>query len=272
MRYDLLALDLDGTTLSSQGRVLPKTHAAIDRLRARGVDVVLVTGRHHVAARPFHADLGLDTPAICCNGGYVYDFAEERVTVGTPMTRDQARRLLDIGRRHGVHGLVYTSDAMNYEIENAHMRRFIAWAATCPDAVRPTIRRVDDFARLIDDADAIWKFLISHDDRARLDAWTAEAERSGEFAIEYSWANRLDVVPAGNSKGLRLVEWAAERGIPAERIVAIGDNHNDRSMIVMAGRGVAMGNAEADVKAVADLVVADNDHDGIAEAIATLWP
>ena len=64
----------------------------------------------------------------------------------------------------------------------------------------------------------------------------------------------------------------ASRGTPAERIVAIGDNHNDHSMISMAGCGVAMGNAESEVKAIARLVVADNDHDGIAEAIATLWP
>lgn len=272
MQYDLLALDLDGTTLSSEGVVLPSTRAAIERVRAAGVEVVLVTGRHHVATRPYHADLGLETPVICCNGCYVYDFGADAVVVGSSLSREQALGLLDITRRHGVHGLVYTADAMNYEVENPHMRWFNAWVMSCPEAVRPKVRRVDDFRRLIETADTIWKFVISHDDRARLDAWSLEAERAGDVSIEYSWSNRLDVVRAGNSKGGRLIEWAASRGIPAERIVAIGDNHNDHSMISMAGCGVAMGNAESEVKAIARLVVADNDHDGIAEAIAALWP
>ncbi len=271
MPYDILALDLDGTTLDRAGLVSPRTAEAIAAVRARGVEVVLVTGRHHVAARPFHAELGLDTPAICCNGTYVYDFVGDRVIEGAPLSRERARALLALCRRHGVHTLVYCDRAMNYEVENAHMKALTAWAAGIAEPIRPTIERVDDLGAVIETVPVLWKFVVSHDDPAVLAAWTAEAEAEGGLSVEFSWRNRLDVVAAGNTKGRRLIEWAAERGIPAARIVAVGDNHNDLSMIEGAGLGIAMGNAEDEVKAVADLIVAGNDADGVAEAIERVF-
>lgn len=267
MRYDLLALDLDGTTLDREGLIRPTTRDAIAAARARGVEVVLVTGRHHVATRPFHTELGLDTPAICCNGTYVYDFAQDAVVTGTPMPRERAQSLLALCRRHDVHTLVYTETAMTFEVENDHMRRLKAWAASVEGPIKPEIVHVADLERVVELAPIIWKFVVSHSDKAALDRWIAAAEAGGGLSIEYSWQNRIDVVAAGNTKGRRLIEWAAARGVPAERIVAVGDNHNDLTMIEGAGLGIAVGNAEDEVKAVADLVVAANDQDGVVEAI-----
>ncbi|HXP96206.1 MAG TPA: pyridoxal phosphatase [Telmatospirillum sp.] len=265
--YRLIALDLDGTALDSTGTIQPSTKTAVRNALDRGVTVVLVTGRHHVATAPFHRELGLKTPAICCNGAYVYDFATQRAIVGDPMSPPQARHMLEICRRHDVHCLLYTSEAMTYEIENPHIARLKAWADSFIPSLRPELRQVASFERLIDNTPFLWKFVVSHDDPRVLSSWSADAQGGGDYAIEYSWTDRVDVTKAGNSKGRRLIEWASSQNIEPSEIIAFGDNHNDLSMIRAVGFGVAMGNAEAALKADAAWVTTSNDRDGIATAL-----
>ncbi|WP_165443472.1 HAD-IIB family hydrolase [Olsenella sp. Marseille-P4559] len=85
----------------------------------------------------------------------------------------------------------------------------------------------------------------------------------------FSTANSLELSPKDVSKGAALVELCQLLGIPVEKGVAIGDSGNDLDMLRDAGLGIAMGNASSDVLAAADVVVADNDHGGCAEAIYT---
>lgn len=269
-RFRLVALDLDGTSLDGRGRLRPATRAAVDEVRAAGVEVVLVTGRHHVLTRPLHAEFGLDTPAICCNGTYVWDFAAERPLIGEPMDKDKAREMLATCRRHGVHTLIYVRDAMTYEVSTPHLEGLQAWARTFPEPMRPRLLHVTDFEATIAEAPLVWKLVVSCDDDATIAAWHAEATALAGFNIESSWWNRWDVMVAGASKGPRLIEWAAARGIAPDEILAFGDNLNDVSMISSVGHGVAMGNAAEGLKAVADEIIGDNDGDAIAEALRRL--
>ena len=108
-------------------------------------------------------------------------------------------------------------------------------------------------------------------------------ERAGEAArAEGRWSvvvwepsrngykfDTLSLSPPGTSKGAAF-SWLADRlGVTQPGTMAVGDYHNDVSLVAVAGRGIAMGNAVAAVRAVARAVVADNDNDGVAEAIET---
>jgi len=267
MPLRLIALDLDGTAIDSRRAVRPSTRAALDEARGRGIEVVLVTGRHHVAAGPYHHELGLSSPAVCCNGAYLHDYGRGRAIVGDPLSKDQARRIVDAARAADLKLLVYSGDAMNFEREDDHLRGLIAWANTCPPSVRPVLRLVDDFERLIDEEEIIWKVVVSHDDPGVVRAAVDGMRRTMDLAYEWSWSDRVDIARAGNSKGSRLLEWAEGQGYAASEIIAFGDHLNDLSMLEPVGVGVAMGNAEAEVKAVADWVTGSNDADGIAEAL-----
>ena len=68
MAFRMIALDLDGTLLDPEGRVRPSTIAALGTAKEQGLEVVLVTGRHHTVTRPYFEELGLSGSAICCNG------------------------------------------------------------------------------------------------------------------------------------------------------------------------------------------------------------
>lgn len=267
MTYRLVALDLDGTLLDSQLQIRAETIDAIARLRAQGIEAMIVTGRHHIAAYPYWKQLGLELPAICCNGAYVYDFANDRPLANDPLTRDEARRLLALARRHAVYTMVYDRDFMAYETVDGHLRKLLNWAASLAPAVRPRIEKVESFERLVDSAQTIWKFITAADDAAAMRAFVDDVEQSLGLCCVWSGATRLDITHAGNSKGHRLTQWIAAQGIAAAEVIAFGDHQNDIEMLRMMGTGVAMGNSQADVQACADWVTGSNDGSGIADAL-----
>jgi len=270
MPVRMIALDLDGTLLDPDGRIRPATVSALAAAAAAGVDVVLVTGRHHSVTRPYQDELGLLGSAICCNGTYVYDFAAGCIVDGAPIPDADARALIAQARRHGVDLYAYTADCMYYEVPSPHLDKLATWIDSLATRPKPVLRHVASALLLLDRGEAIWKFVGTHDDADRLSGWFAEVEAIPTLSAEYSWHDRVDVMSAGCSKGARLVSWAASRGIAAADIVAFGDNFNDLTMLTGVGCGIAMGNAPDAVKAVATEVIGANDSDAIAERVTRL--
>ena len=158
--YKLLAFDLDGTLLNSQGEILESSKKAIKTVQQMGVKVVLVTGRHHVAVRPYHYELGLDTPAICCNGTYIMDFSQPEPVYSQPLSKDNARSIIKIAREQNLHILMYVNDAMTFEVMNLHMEKLCNWAGRQLGFVRPEIRQIDDIAQVMESSKAIYKFVF----------------------------------------------------------------------------------------------------------------
>ena len=270
MPFRMIALDLDGTVLDREGRIRPRTAEALDAARAHGLEVVLVTGRHHSVARPYYEELGLEGPTICCNGTYVYDFPASRVLSGQPFDPADARRLVASCRRHGVEVWAYLDDAMLYEVPTPHLLKLGVWIDGLATRPKPQLRQVRSLEAVLEAMPAVWKFVVTHREAGRLAGWYAEAETMPAFGVEYSWHDRIDVMRRGNSKASRLIAWAASQGIEPADIVAFGDNFNDMEMLLQVGHGVAMGNAPDAVKAAAAETVGSNDTDAIGEAIFRL--
>lgn len=267
MKYRLIALDLDGTLLNSQLQIRKETIDALRRARAQGVQAMIVTGRHHVAAYAYWHQLGLELPAICCNGAYMYDYRARQPLANDPLTRDEARKLLKLVRKHAIDTMVYDKDFMAYETVNKHLRAMLNWSATLPVAVRPRVEHVQSYEQLLENAETIWKFTSSCEDRAALAAYVAEIEQSLGLSCVWSGHNRLDIGHAGNSKGRRLAGWIAEQGIAPEEVIAFGDEQNDMEMLRLVGMGVAMGNSGHDIQACANWTTGNNDSNGIADAL-----
>ncbi|MGV6988395.1 pyridoxal phosphatase [Testudinibacter sp. P80/BLE/0925] len=267
MKYRVVAFDLDGTLLNSQGEILASSIEAINVARAKGVKVVLVTGRHHTAVKPYYHQLQLDTPIICCNGTYIYDVASDSTPIANPFTWQQARKVIETAEQLGIHLLMYTRDQMTFTEFNPHMRKFSQWVAQCPENVRPNLQQISSFYAPLANQQAIWKFVISHPDRALMESAVAQLP-SEQFSCEWSWLDRVDVANNGNSKGGRLLELLKSWNVDPQQVIAFGDNHNDISMLTAVGLGVAMGNAEADVKTQAKLITTDHDQNGIQQVLA----
>ncbi|WP_075272424.1 pyridoxal phosphatase [Yersinia pseudotuberculosis] len=267
MTYRIIALDLDGTLLDHKKRILPESLSALAQARAEGVKVIVVTGRHHVAIHTFYQALQLDTPAICCNGTYIYDYQNKKVLDSNPLTPQQAVQVLQLLEKTQIHGLMYVDDAMLYQQTTGHVTRTLSWAESLPPAQRPTFLQVNSLLDAAHSATAIWKFATSHPDTAQLKAFAARVEAEMGLACEWSWHDQVDIAQAGNSKGKRLQQWVESQGLSMQEVIAFGDNFNDLSMLEAAGLGVAMGNSDDAIKQRADLVIADNEQPGIAAVI-----
>ncbi|MCW9711188.1 pyridoxal phosphatase [Avibacterium sp. 21-586] len=266
MNYQAVAFDLDGTLLNSQGQILAENKQAITKLQQQGVKVLLVTGRHHTAVVPYYVELGLTTPIICCNGTYVYDVQNDNVLAANPLSQQQAQQIYDTATKHHCHLLMYSRNAMNYAELNPHMEKFLKWVASCPENIRPLVRKVESIQDVIDHDKPIWKCVISAQNKDIMNQVVAELPIE-QFSCEWSWVDRVDIANAGNTKGARLLEVLNQWQIAPQQVLAFGDNHNDISMLTAVGLGVAMGNAEDDVKHQAKITITSNDEAGIAQVL-----
>ncbi len=269
MTYQAIAFDLDGTLLNSKGQILDSSKQAIRAARDKGIKVILVTGRHHTAVKPYYYELDLDTPVICCNGTYVYQPQTDEVLAANPLSAAQAEKVINVAEQYGIHLLMYSRNTMNYMQLNPHMEKFSKWVQSCAENVRPDVQQVDSFHRLLANGETIWKFVISHPDRSLMDKAVAELPPA-EFSCEWSWIDRVDVANNGNSKGDRLLELLNRWQIDPQNVIAFGDNHNDTSMLTAVGLGVAMGNAEDEVKRQVKRVTLSNDENGIQQVLNEL--
>lgn len=257
MQHKLLALDLDGTLLNSQhtlSSVLVETLKSISQV----AHVMIVTGRHHVAAQPYHRELGLNTPIICCNGTYIYDYSTNSVLSESSIDKDLAKQFIDLSEEHDLKMVMYVADAMLYSDNRPadYIGPLLKWSHSFPETSRPNIRKVDNFYKELEATEYVWKFVV---EGGNVDNFLNINLVKECFSGERSWIDRVDFSAFGNTKGGRLANYIESLGISLDECVAVGDNHNDISMIKSVGLGIAMKNADAVVKEHADLVT-EKDH------------
>jgi Cof subfamily protein (haloacid dehalogenase superfamily) len=260
----LLALDLDGTLLRSDGAISPKTVCALRAARRRGLSVLFVTARPPRRARLVSQASELSGDAICGNGSIVYDLKSDTVLHQERLRPEHASLLVESLRRavpdvaFAVEvGLRYGCDP-NYAILAEH----------APDRVDPLMRRADAIELC---RQGVTKLIVQQL------AWPLPAllEMTRVFAssratVTHSGSRFVEVMAPGVSKAWALQNYCAVRGINAPEVIAFGDMPNDLPMLRWAGCGVAVANAHPEVLAAADLVTASNDADGVALALQLL--
>ncbi|WP_392565231.1 pyridoxal phosphatase [Utexia brackfieldae] len=271
MTNQAVAFDMDGTLLNNQRQILPETIAVIEKIKAKGIKVVLVTGRHHSVIYPYYYQLGLDAPVVCCNGTYLYDFKQQQAFYANPIDKPQATSLLKQVNEFGIHTLIYTDSMMCYEVLDDHLQGLFGWIDSLPTFLRPKIYQVDSFQDVIEQSSAIYKFATSSHDIPALKAFSVAVEARGDLECEWSWINRADVALKGNTKGNGLEKWSKLTGIPLANMVAFGDSYNDISMLERCGLGIAMGNADVAVQQKADRVIGHNNEPSLATVLTELF-
>ena len=260
----VLALDLDGTLTNDEKIVTPRTRAALDAAAAQGVTIVLASGRPTAGILPLAKELGLDKKGGCVlayNGGKIMDCVTGEALYQVQLGAEFVPELCEFAARQDVAILTYNSEGIVCERDQD------VWAnKECFTTKLPMIH-VDDLASYVDYP--ICKMLITLDPARRDAVCAAGKERfAGRIDLYPSSPFFIEAVPLGVAKDRSLAALLERMGLTRENLMACGDGLNDRSMISYAGVGVAMQNAEDAVKAVADYVTAaDNNHDGVAEAI-----
>ena len=281
MAISLLALDLDGTLLNGRGQISDRNRTAIDKARANGVHVAVVTGRRFRDARPIALELGLDVPLVSHNGALT-KHAETLQTVSVlPLPLDAARQALQVARAAGAD--VWLSDdheglgVLTYDRligENSLVHRYVAWTRQLhgEDESRRAVQQVNLLEEYLDHDPIGLGFSGTCSNMDSL-AELLQAELSSTVKVlstkypEHDFT-LVDVVNPAASKGAGVAATAAELGVSPDEIMAIGDNYNDLEMLLFAGTGVVMANAPLSLREIAGLhPTATNTEDGVALAI-----
>ena len=263
-RPKLVAFDLDGTLLRRDKTISPRNQAAVAGLIKKGVRVVLCTGRPPRTAQVFAEQLGLVELGIVYNGGAVYNFAENRALVRFDFPGEVARQAVQKMRAEhpGVMCGLETSYGWFVDTERYDLtRRELTQQGAVPYESKPDgVGDALDFIR-----DEVTKLLFWHEGE------TPETlnETLRELPLHGTWSmpGLLEIVGPEVNKRTALKRVAEDMGFTAADVAAFGDQHNDREMLVWAGFGVAMGNAEKSVQDLADWLAGDADDDGVAEVV-----
>lgn len=271
MPFKILALDIDGTLLTPRGEITPRTTQAINQARQRGVLVVLVTGRRFGSARDLVLRLQLDIPLVSHNGALTKNIETLETLDFHPLDTDLAHEMIRFGRAHGVdmicnddpHGLG-TMVIESISPDNKPLHRYL-------NNYRSAVVEVPDLLEHIQSPPI--QLTVS----GRCDPTDEFAEKLGEamegriqlFKTRYRAFDLtiLDVLSTTASKGESVARIARQHGIAREEVMAIGDNHNDLTMLRYAGQGVVMANAEDELKQMGFALTTSNEEDGVAQAI-----
>ena len=272
-RISLLAIDVDGTLVNEDNRVLPATRAAVRRAHREGLPLVLATGRRYRTTRQAMDQLSLTLPVVCLGGALAKSRTGETLH-SDPFTVGQVARLLALARSRG-QALILQRDADSRGGPDFVVDASVPWneptryyadfggdsggqEARPEDAPRDDILVVGAFGE--------------REELRRLEVDIADA---GDFATVLVESKRtpgwyLETILGHVDKWSGIRRFALESGLDPHAICAVGDAANDLPMIRSAAFGVAMGNADPVVKQAADWVTESNENNGVATLVERL--
>jgi Cof subfamily protein (haloacid dehalogenase superfamily) len=254
----LVATDLDGTVVRSDGTISDRTRTALAAVEQAGAVLVLVTGRPPRWMPPIVEATGHRGVAICANGALVYDLHIATVVRHSLLSEDAIRDVVAALQRDapGISFAVERHDT-GFAHEPSYKPR---WDSGDPKAVRPLEELYTD---------GVVKLLARHEEMDADELLAVAHASVGELGTltHSSSDGLLEISAVGVSKASGLASLAEEHGIEAAEVVAFGDMPNDLPMLSWAGLGVAVANAHPEVLAIADEVTASNDDDGVAQVL-----
>ena len=256
----VIATDLDGTLLHSDGSLSDRTRAAIGRAEAAGIETVFVTARPPRWLDGLADAVGAHGIALCGNGAFVYDVGARKVTDLRPFDARVVEEIAADLRR--------AFPAVRIAAERVDGPRFEPGFAYRREAHDPSM-----MACLADIVSApIGKLLARCSDAVPADFVARVAQIvQGRAELGVSDSSGLaEMTALGVTKATGLRRWCEGRGVSADDVWAFGDMPNDLPMLHWAGTSFAVGNAHTDVLAVAQHVCPSNDDDGVAHILEIL--
>ena len=262
----LLVLDIDGTIAGQSNDIREPVKQAIRSAQAKGIQVAIATGRMYCSALRFHREVGSTLPLLAYQGAWIQDPTTQQIHQHLPVSRTTAERLLDYFETDALRSLLsvhfYINDQLYVREVTPETQIYAKRADIQPIAV-------GDLRKVLTSEPT--KVLALSDDTAIIEQLLGSLRKQytpAELYLTKSVATFFEATNPAANKGTA-VRYLAEDmlGLNAQNVMAIGDNFNDVEMLEYAGLGVAMGNAPADVQAIAQCVAPGVEQDGAAAAI-----
>lgn len=284
--YKLVAVDLDGTLLNSYGEVSQKTRQGIKQAVEKGVEFVLASGRPISSVEDLANDIGANHFLISGNGAVAYDITKKEIIRNKFLTKDQVLEIIDFCDQNSVYYNIYTESevitkALNYNTLFYHKEN-----ANKQEEKRTSISIISDIKDYILKAENenYLKITVCDNDKSVFDSiirrlrmiegidvldvahMSKKIIKTGteQIPLQYYYT---EITNENVNKWFALEAIMEKLNISKDEVIGVGDNINDKELIENAGLGVAMGNSAPYIKDMADVVVADNNSDGVLEVL-----
>ena len=262
--YSIVFLDIDGTLLDSQHRVMPCTHDRLQSLHSKGVPIVLCSARPPEGVKLVAGQVGLKGPVACYNGGLIFD---ENSTILRDVGID-IQLAMDFKR--------FVAQQFPDLVVSAYL--YNVWMAEDPR--QPEIVQEAEISGCIPLQGSLEQVAsaVSHvhkllcmGDAMRIRALQKQVRQQfPQLMALRSKATYLEILSPESTKGSAAKVLLDHFNLTPEQAVAFGDSDVDVDMLRYCGFGVAMGNAPKSVKEAADYVTASNDQEGVYIALNSL--
>ena len=284
--YKLMAIDLDGTLLNSKGEVSTETRMALKKVKQQGTEVVLASGRPISSTKALAIELGVDNYLISGNGAVVYDIKNEKALCDRYLNKQQVLKIIKICEENSFYYNIYTDDeviakSLNYNILFYHKEN-----VKKVEEKRTHINIVQDIENYIEESgkDKFLKITVCDESRLIFNSIIKKLKEIKDIDIlEVEYMSRKKIKSGTEDIDIQYYyteitnkdvnKWTAieflinKLEIEPGEVVSIGDNLNDKEMVENSGLGVVMGNSNPKMKEIADVIVADNNSEGVLEAI-----
>lgn len=264
----LIALDIDGTLLTSKREISPRTRAALHKAAASGCHIVLSTGRAFGSLQDVIEQAGCISFAVTSNGGGVFTSSGEQL-YSNRMPTYLVSEVMRITNRFGIDPELYIRGQAYASARQ--LDSMVGWGVpqSVADYSEKTRVRVPNFAEFVlNSIDEIEGMDILAAPRAVMTSGLRERLAEVQtLAVSSSSKWYIDVNVEGITKAFGLSHLAEIIGVDKSEVIAFGDEENDREMLKYAGIGIAMANCSESIRDSADYITADNDSDGIEKAL-----
>ena len=263
--YNMLVLDIDGTLVGSDKTISEKTKEAIIKAQQRGKIVAIASGRSIAGIRKTASNISLEQYGgyvIAYNGTTVVNCKTGECIYNQMVPKELVKPVYEAAKRVNA-GIVVYNDNTKEMISGNGLNEYIKIDA---EACNVTINEVSDFVKAINFP--FNKFLLSGKPEHMAEVEKIMAKEFGDrLNVFRSDPFYVELLPRYVDKGVAVEKLVKHLDIQREKVICIGDSYNDLPMLRFAGMGVAMGNAQQEVKEMADYVTASNDEDGIVNVI-----
>ncbi len=263
--YNMLVLDIDGTLVGSDKTISEKTREAIIKAQQRGKIVAIASGRSIAGIRKTASNISLEQYGgyvIAYNGTTVVNCKTGECIYNQMVPKELVKPVYEAAKRVNA-GIVVYNDNTKEMISGNGLNEYIKIDA---EACNVTINEVSDFVKAVNFP--FNKFLLSGKPEHMAEVEKIMAKEFGDrLNVFRSDPFYVELLPRYVDKGVAVEKLVKHLDIQREKVICIGDSYNDLPMLRFAGMGVAMGNAQQEVKEMADYVTASNDEDGIVNVI-----
>lgn len=287
--YKLIAIDLDGTLLNSYGQVSEKNKEALIKANQNGAEIVIASGRSTNSVKNIANDIGICNYIICGNGSLIYDLKKEQIIYDKFIDKKKVLQIIKVCEENSIYYNIYTEDMVIAKSLSNNVLFYYQENSNKPDSKKTKINLVQDIYKYVEEIENqnILKMTISDADSVIFNGiirklreikdidvldvahMSRKMIKSGteEVSLEYYYT---EITSQNVDKWYAIEHLIDKLNINKEEVITIGDNINDKIMTENAGVGVVMGNSAPYIKEIADMVVSDNNQNGVAEAIEKL--